>query len=428
MVAALIFNMKCYFVTFWYRRKRMKKRILLISIMACMLIVLSGCGDAKKKYVMEEKQETGVNEFGDTDSDRPVLGDENADYSVYEYLYAEHLRTESEMNDATGKMESKEVTVLVPESDYVYSDRTYASSNSKGVSMSVEVNPYFRFGAHEYTLTENLEEMVANNYDVFYTANYKDVVISDATELDNNSVVVYIDYLYYQNWNDMYVPMHDVFFARKLDDDITILVELQVDLASSTGNTQALIDEIEAFYRFDVAFDIKAMEEKVRQYVLNDTSTTNTFSTGYMLFELPKNWDEDYGYDEDYEGYDYAPDGDGDEAYSVITIKREYRDEDDLDVEYFLRDPELSMELFLLDVEEEVFATELIDMGVTELGRTMRFSFDMIEEGENVHIAVYIATDEDYLYTINAMYIENYGENAIEVAENIVATAKVRKY
>ena len=180
----------------------MKKRILMISIMACMLVALSGCDDAKKKYVMEEKQETGINEFGDTE--RPVLGDENADYSVYEYLYAEHLRTESEMNYDSGKMESKEVTVLVPECDYVYSDRTYVSSNSKGVSMSVEVNPYFRFGAHEYTLTENLEEMVADNYDIFYTANYKDVVISDAIELDNNSVVVYIDYLYYQIWNDRY--------------------------------------------------------------------------------------------------------------------------------------------------------------------------------------------------------------------------------
>lgn len=405
----------------------MKKRILLMSFMTCIFLALAGCDDAKKKYVIEEKTEIGVSDYDNGHSGSATLGGESDDYSSYEYLYAEHLRTESERNSDTGKMESKEVTVLIPEDEFAYSNRTYVSSNSRGVSVTVEVNPYFRYDAHNYTLAENLEETVAENYDVFYTANCKDVVISDVTELDESSAVIYIDYLYYQNWNDMYVPIHEVFYAKELEDNLTVLLEVEVDLASTTQNTQALLDEIEAFYQFDVAFDVAAMEEKVKEYVLNDTSTTNTFSTGYMLFELPKGWDEDYSYDEDYESYDYAPEGDGDEAYSVITIKREYRDEDDLGVEYFLLDPELSMELFLLEVEEEVFSTELVDMGETELGRTMRFSFDMMEEGETAHIALYIASDEDYIYTINAMYLENYGENAIEVAESIIAGAKIKR-
>lgn len=401
---------------------------------------LTGCKSKDETTVNDENKsaEAVTDKITDdkTETEEPdeantlgaVLGGDPKDFTGFEYLYAESLRTESEENSETGQMESKEITVMIPKDEYKHVDRTYASVDSLGVNFKVSLNPYLQYEQDDYLIYENLQMYLDNEFDEFYSTEYKDLDVSEVEQLGNNRAYANVSYIYYDDWNDMYVPIYKTYYLIELEKNLTVMVELEINLAETTGKTQMLLDEIESFYEFESGWVKADMEEKVANYIANDNGTTDSFSTGYMIFELPKGWDEDYDFNDNYSAYTYAPDGDGTTAECAISIEREYVYGEEYDVESLLTDKDAAIAMFTEEMGEGVSNVNIVDMGETILGHTVKLYMDVEQDGILAHYAFYFASNKDYMYTIYAIHTDNAAQNSFEVAENVIATAQVKEY
>lgn len=417
----------------------MKKHILMILLTLGLISTLTGCKSKNEIIVNDENKiaeaetdkkaddMTEPKESDEAKTSGAVLGGDPKDFTGFEYLYAESLRTESEENSETGQMESKEITVMIPKNEYTYVDRTYASSDSLGVNFKISLNPYLQYKQEDYLIYENLKMYLDNEFDAFYSTEYKDLVVSEVEQLGDNRAYANASYIYYDDVDDMYVPIYKSFYIIELEKNLTVMVELEINLAETTGKTQMLLDEIESFYEFKTGWVKADMEEKVANYIANDNGTTDSFSNGYMIFELPKGWKEDYDFDDNYSAYTYAPDGDGTKAECAVSIEREYVYSEDYNVDAFLVNKDATIALFTEEIGEGVSNVDIVDMGETALGHTVKLYMDVEQEGILAHYAFYFASDKDYMYTIYAIHTDNAAQNSFEVAENIIATAQVKK-
>lgn len=432
----------------------MKKRILVMLLTLGLVASFTGCGNSEKatlknqEITMEESEEESSLEKEETNQEKEetketedvkeenaeensevksgaVLGGNPDDFKGFEYMYAESLRTESEENAETGEMESKEITVMIPKDEYAYVDRDRATVDSLGVYFTIELNPYFSYDQEDYLLSENLQKVLDYDYDEFYATDLKDLEVSSVEELADGGVRATACYVE-KNWEDQYVPIYKVYYAKEVEKDLTVMVELEITLEDITGKTPMLLDEIEAFYGFEIGWDQAAMEAKVTDFLANDTGDTEKFSTGSIIFELPKGWEEDWDFG-GMSGDTYAPGGDGEFAECAISIDREYTYGEDYNVEAFLLDPEATKALFAEEMGDMATNIALVDVGETNLGRTVKMTMDVSEDGINAHYAFYFASLDDYLYTIYAIQTDDATDDAFAAAEMILATAQVKE-
>lgn len=421
----------------------MKRKILTLILAICVAMSATGCGESKGtfKYQIDEdmaedieseeteEKETTIEleeETKKTKKTGAVLGGDEENFDEYEYLYDEILMTESEENEESGKMESKKVTILLPIDDYTSVNRDYAYSNKLGVNFRVSLNPRFQYKQEDYLLSENLQAFLDSEFDEYYSTDYKDLVISEVEELDDNRVRATANYVEYDKWDEVYKPVYNTYYVVELEKDLSVLVEVEVDLAEVTGKTQQLIEELETFYEFDIDWDQAVAEKKVEDFLANDTGDTDSFSTGYLMFDLPKNWDEDRDFG-DYSVDAYAPDGDSAFAECVVVIAREFMSEE-MDVTMLLKDEEYTKEYLTELIGESITNLTLEDAGDTAIGTTVKVSFDAEEEGSTFHYVYYFSGKDYYMYTIYAIQTEKATEDAIAVAEDIVANGKLKKY
>lgn len=425
----------------------MKKKILMLLLAVGLTLTITGC-QGKQETVgkaedaqdtseetseeSEEKSEPEEEEdAGDTaDTEAPkkksgaVLGGSTDDLDGFEYLYAEPLMTESQQNEDNGKMESKSVTVMVPINDYNSVGRDYIYSDKLGVMMNVQLNPYFQYNQEDYLMTENLEKYLEDEFDEFYSTDYKSLELSDVEELGKGRAYATANYVYYDKWDDMYVPIYCVYYACELEKDLTVMLEIEINLAETTGKTPDLLAEIESFYEIDIDWDKEAQENKVSDFLASDEANSNSYSTGYLIFDLPEGWKEDSDFD--YSMDCYAPGGDAVFAECVVALDREYTSES-YDVTAFLEYPDLTKEMFLQEIGEDADNLEVEDMGETGLGRTVKITMDVNIDGINAHYAFYFAAGDYYLYTIYAMQTDDATEDAFAVADDLIRNAKLRE-
>ena len=417
----------------------MKRKVCMLLLTVGLIVSLAGCSkkddaDATLKNQeestesLEESEEESVEETEETSSKRSeaVLGGDEEYFDEFEYLYPEELKTDSEKSEESGKMESKSITVMIPLDDYASVNRDYAYVDTLGVNFRVSLNPYLQYNQEDYLMGENLQAYLDDEYDEFYSTDLKDLEISEVEELDDSRAYANVSYVRYDSWDDMYVPYYKAFYVKELEKDLTVMVELEINLAETTGKTPKLLEEIESFYEFEIGWDKEAMEKKVADFVANDNGETEKFSTGYLMFELPKGWDEDYDFDDDYSSYSYAPDGDGEFAECAVSVEREYVYNEDYNVEEFLKDPEETKALFAEQMGDSASNIELEDLGETVLGRTVKMTMDVTENGVSAHYAFYFATSKDYIYTIYAVQTDNATDDAFAAAEMIIETAQVK--
>lgn len=413
----------------------MKKKILVLLLSMCFAIVGSACtketeqpkterketeavvADAKPE--VEEKEETEEKKVSGA-----VFGSDEEDFEGFEYLYAETLMTESAQNEESGKMESQKVTALIPISDYPSVSRDYAYSDKFGLEFNISLNPYMQYEQEDYLAKENLEVFLTEEYDEYYSVDYKDMVISEVTEVDKNRATATVSYVEYDKYDDVYDPVYVTYNYVELDKNLTALVEVKIRLSQVTGKLQDLINEIEAFYEFDVEFDQAAAQKKLEDFLASGGADGNAQSTGYLMFDLPKGWEADYEYDYSLDAY--APGGDAEFSECVVTVDREYMT-DSFDTATLLEDEEYTKAFFTELIGESISDIELKDMGATAIGQTVKVKFDVTEEGTLFHYSFYFATTNDYLYTIYSVYTDGASENAEEVAEGILATGKIKE-
>ena len=435
----------------------MKKKVVMILLALTMALSVTACSskevvstdyedaenskdedkDAEKEEKdseKEEKEDKEADETKDTkdDEEKPVssvvLGGEfEEDYNGFEYIYCETLMTESEENKETGKMESQKLQVFIPKGDYASVNRDTAYAEKLGVDFRITLNPYIRYDAEEYLPEENLAYYLEYNYDPFYHTDCRDIEISEVQELENGAYAT-VKYCYYDRWEENYIPIFCTYYLKELSKDVSVLVEIEVNAEDVTGKTDYLLEELESFYEIDVAWDKAEAQAKLDKFLATADTGTITVSTGFLLFELPAGWEQDYDY-KNYMATAYAPDGDVDRTGCVIDIEREYMGSDSFDMaDAMATEEDISAYRDYLKESLGDTAKDIVVeyYGETNFGNALKFSFRTVDGDYEDNTVVYLVTNGDYLYSIEAIAVSGCTEDVFTIAENILATGTVK--
>lgn len=368
--------------------------------------------DAEEKTDTEEKSKDGV----------PVLGQEDIkDYSGFTYLYGEELRTQSEENKETGKMESKSLQVFIPQSDYVYVNMNYADVEKLGVDVRVELEPMIRYDAEDYLTYENLQYYVEEQFDPFYANQYKDVVLSEVEEIDRDTARMTAECCYYNEYDDSYSPVFNTYYLTKLENGCTVLVIMSINGVDVTGKTPEMLEELEAFYGFEIDWDKERADKKVEDFLASGGDST--VSTGYVMFELPDGWSKDTDASE-YDAPVYAPGGDAEFAGCFVSLQEEYVGYDAFKGVQGSTDELVDIVQSYLD--EEGLKAEVSNYGETCLGTAILSVMEIEDEdmGKAVFHIYWIFSDS-YMYRITAVAVDDTTENPFAVAEGILKNGQV---
>ena len=444
----------------------MKKRLVMILLAAMMAFGATGCSidketsgemeetkeekddeedeedeeedeeekDSKEDKDSEEKEKDDDKEDTDDKDDeakKPAAGmlgtDFDENYDGFEYLYCELLMTESEENKETGKMESQKLNVFIPNGDYTSVNRDTAYADELGVDFRVTLNPYIRYEQDDYTVKENMEYFLSYEYDPFYCTSYKDLVISEA-EGDKTSAKACVNFCYYDEWDDTYIPVYCTYYLVELSKDMTVLVEVEIMASDVTGKTEELLAELETFYGFDIDWNEAAAQQKLDNFLANGVTDTVTCSTGYLMFEMPKGWEEDYSYG-DYSNYAFAPDGDFASAGCVISISREYLGMDSFDASEIVNNEEQVKEIFKDENGEDLYDNlQVTAYGETCLGTAVKISFSATEGSLTAVSQWYFISDGNgYMYVVEATKLADCETDIFTMVEDILANGTVKE-
>lgn len=428
----------------------MKKslKVCMLALCMCMALIFSGCAAKQimKNQQEEEKvdvtaQETedpenDVEAEGGTDAETqeeeqqdvsdpsgvPVLGQKGIeDYEGYEYLYCEKIRTQSEKNEESGKMESSELAVFIPQTDHAYVNTNSVRGNYLGVSFDIELNPTIRYNKDDYLPEENLDYLMESEFNPFYRAERKGAVVSEAKAVDDNTAFVEAEYFQFNTYDDSYSPVYALYFLRDLGEGRTVYVEFSIDGNSTTGKTPMLLDEMKQFYDIDIAWNKEEMDKKLEDYLASGGD--NTFSTGYLLFELPEGWKEDYDTG-DYSTTVYAPGGDAARANCMITFADEYAG-----YEAFkgVTSDEM-VEAVETYMDEGEMKSDVSYYGETCLGPAVCSIVEEDASDGKVIAHFYWIFSDSYLYRITAIALDGVEENPFLIVEGILESGQVQSY
>lgn len=431
----------------------MKKRLITAIFAMAAAFALNSCGPANtpasnlggsladkfQEQSSEEKQEEedkeeeqpeATKEPVSTPSGVTLGGDFDTDYDGFEYLYCEILMTESQKNEESGKMESQSLYVFVPQGDYVSVNRDYVYVSELGVSFRVSLNPYIQWDQEKYLPEENLEYFVENEHDIFYSAEREKALEVSEIEKQGNGFRVTANWCRYDSWDKEYVPVFAAYFLTELSKNMTVLVEIEVDSSETTGKTNFLVEELESFYGFDIEWSSELAEKKLAAFEASPEANRNLVSTGYMVFELPEGWEQDWNWSDDYSEYCYAPGGDAQFAECVISVEREYMGYGTSEIADLLKsqsDLDDIRDSYVEELGTDGASVVLENYGDTVLGPCLRISFQATMDSYMVYYDYYYMSKDSYWYTVYLNYTsDTYVENPTNIIQNILATAEVR--
>lgn len=436
-----------------------KFKVCMLGLCMCMALIFSGCA-AKQimKNQVEDGQEDDVNQEEDQQTEEknstvkledgtdeetgadeetpeteeqqdtadssgaPVLGQTGIeDYEGYEYLYCEKIRTQSEKNEESGKMESSELEVFIPQDEYAYVSTNSVRGNYLGVTYDIELNPMIRYNEDDYLLEENLDYLMESEFNPFYHAERRGVEVSEAQKTDDNTAVVEAQYFQYDTYKDEYSPVYSLHFLRELDEGRTVYVQFSIDGNSTTGKTPMLLEEMKQFYDIDIVWNKDEMKKSLEEYLAGGGE--NTFSTGYLLFDLPEGWKEDHNTG-DYTTTVYAPGGDASSANCMITFTDEYAG---YNVFKGARSEEL-LEAVQSYMDEEGAGSNVSYYGETCLGPAVCAILEEDAPEGKVVAHFYWIFSDSYLYRITAIALEGIEENPFLIVEGILENGQVQEY
>lgn len=191
-----------------------------------------------------------------------------------------------------------------------------------------------------------------------------------------------------------------------------------------TGKTPMLIDELESFYGFTIDWDVDRAEEKRLNY--EASGGDNTFTTGYMLFELPEGWDRD-NQNSSSGLHVYAPGGDSGASNCMIWMMEEYVSSDEtVSAKELAGGKEEAEELIaeMMGIEVTDFDIESVD---TCLGEAAKLSYTVTVEGETASCEMYYIPSDYQLFMMYAMKISDSEEDPFSVLADIMESGQVKQ-
>lgn len=399
----------------------MKKKAVLWLIMGCLAAaVLGGCGtkdaaktaddkietqeqeedeeddeddhDEKDAKSKEEEEENGIFEY-------PILGQEDIEgYDGFEYLKYELLTTDSGIT----------VPVYAPTDEYASIEEDSINGYNSGIYYSIELEPIIRADQEDYRINENLDYYLEVIYDPSFCDDALDLEIGDAERIDRNTACATVECCRYNEYTESYYAVFETYFLKKLDNDVTVLVEVTIESYDVTEETADIIDEMEAFYQFEIDWSKKRAEEKIDDLI--ESGDGNTGLGGTLAFEIPEDWSKDPDAS-DLENYVYAPYGDVELAECFVSISREYVGLDASDIVELERNKDLLVAMVKqqLDNDDE-YIGDVEFYGKTELGPAVKVEMQTVDDDDiTVDIHMYWIFSEDYMYVVTAA---QYGDDA----------------
>ena len=419
------------------------------ALFLAMAVTLSACGDKEVVSTNYDDIEQGGNRDTapkdtdkqdtkeETDNDKTVNathdgivlgGDFDPDYDGFTYLYCETLMTDTTENPETGKMENQSLNIFLPKGDYASVNRDYVYVDELGVSFSVSLNPYIRYKQEDYLVEENLQYYLDEIYDPFYATDYKGLEISEITKLENGASA-YTKYCRYDRWSDEYCAYVTYYYLAELSEDMTVIVTVEICRDETTGKTPQMLAELEAFYGFAMDWDAQETDAWLEAFLTSPEVDINIVSTGYLLFELPAGWIEDWSYG-DYTMTTFTPGGDVSKADCMISFSREYMGLDSFDVaeELVTQEDIDNYTAYLTEqMGDRVRDIKVEYVGETVIGNAMKISYTTKDESYVDLTEVYLITNGYYAYSIEAVKLPDCEVDVFGIAENILSTAKVRE-
>ena len=415
---------------------KMKKKVVLCFMLACMMTAFAGCGSAETKEVAAttaETEEDGEGKGGRSEgaeaeaateetksSDVPVLGAENVEgYDGFTYLYEDNLVKEIVENKETGEKKEKKVTVYIPDDKYTKAYGNYASVNILGVDFKAQFEPILIYDKEDYLPEEKLDYYVANEYRPAATRSYKDLLVNLAERTERGAVAT-VEYCKYDHFDEVYYAVFCTYYLAELESGESILVEIKVKSNDVTDKTEELIEELEQFYQFDIYWDEEKANHKIADYIENGPE--NTQYIGNLLFELPEGWEKD----SDLSSYDihvYAPEGDCFYSGCMLAFAKEFISSDEeSDVRTFIDEGGWELLKEVLGDSSTDYTTELCD---TAFGQAVKVMFAVEYEEIEAKGVWYIVVTDKYIYYLIACDTQEAVESAAMVLDGIMATGQL---
>lgn len=420
----------------------MKKKIAFCLLTVCLTASgLWGCGMEEVKEILntgtESEKGAGTEELDEaenavdmedaesTDLGHPILGQEDIeDYEGFEYLYCEQLRTESEKNEETGKMESRKLSVFVPIDEYVTVNRGNVWGQKLGVSYRIDLEPYLGYNEDDYLISENLDRYLENDYDSFLSAKYEGLVVGEAEEIDRNTARATVEYLEYSVYADDYEIVFATYFLKKLEDGTTVLVQIEVNSEEITGKTPELLEELEAFYQFEIDWDKQRAEKKLEDYLAEGGG--KKVSKGGFVFEIPEGWSMD-GELSGFKQSVYAPGGDVKTSGCMLAISEEYIENQYWDEDMLEGNEDILVEVVVEMLDDDDIKNNVSYYGETSMGLAVKAEVEMVEGGTKADAHIYWVFSGSYINVVTAARIgEGVEEDPFALAEDILANGQRR--
>lgn len=407
----------------------MKKKMLLYLITGCLTAaVLGGCSskgqsesvntefEAKQEESEKVETEGKEEEFREEEEKEdyahpPILGEEDIqDYDGYAYLQWKLLTSDS----------GEAVEVYLPMDEDAYESESTISGYDMGISYSVELDPFI--SGEDQKIHENLDDYLEDIYDPEYNEDYYDVAISDAERIDSDTAYATAEYCKYYEYDGSYCAVFATYLLKRLDNDVTVLLEVKISSDDVDSETEYLIGELITFYQCEIDWSEERAEEKIKAL-----SEDGAAFGGSLAFDIPEEWSRDETESTD-DAYVYAPYGDASAAECFVSISREYTGMDASEIEILESNREFLVDMVKAQLEnEDAFDGDVSFYEDTDLGLTVKAQLKgEDEDGIMTEVHMYWIFNEEYAYIISAA---QHGDAALydpfAVAEGILLSARM---
>lgn len=426
----------------------MKKNILAILLTVSMTVGLCGCGadsassgadttpekESTENISEEEPGKDASNEADATEDETPKdVGESSFAAKTglgfnrigvndgFKYLMEYELTT-----DSTPSGDEVAYTIYIPDDEYPTDYGWGVSSEQFGVSFDADTDVILE--SENNTVEKNLEYEIAFDWSSI-SEYYYAVSIGDVQSVGNDMAVGVVSYIRYSNVFDEYESVYRFYCMLETPDKVPVLLEVEIDSSDTTDETPELLAELESFYGFNIGWDAAAANDKLEEFMSDNSSDDGTFNLGYMTFELPDGWNKDVDKSPYTGGSIFAPNGNSDSSHTSFLIQRFYVEEDIMNTA--LVDTKSAEAHF-----ENAFSNEVAidNMKVTEygdtfIGRTLEIYMELSQGGESAVYISYVGQVDNYMYEID--YLESEAseaerKEALDAIELMFKTAKLK--
>lgn len=356
------------------------KKIRIILAACAMAMAICGCKEKKSDIQVTEPTTFAAGEkyvvrMGEIVTEKP-------DLSTYEYLE------------------------LVEIEDGIKLAMPKESAQSDGVRVWYELNPQYPEG--EILFFKNLEAIVDSEFGV--NTEYLDVDMDFAKDISDDCASIVITYL---NDPEKDIKLYDrTCYLYKLADGNVMLLNFEVCYDDETDKTEAILEELGAYYEAEIGYDYLDAEEFREVYYEENYLAVKTIECGGLEIEIPENWEVDPDWNIT-NGAIYAENGDIDSKGYGIFIRWKNCDANAADYEQRIKN--------LSSDKEGLYSGDVIPMGDTVfLNEMIKHTYSTPDNNGPTEYLAYYGNKDGEAYTIMMMARMRNRDYAFELMEQII--------